>query len=59
VRRGPSYPHANAFSGNRPPSPLVGSVPSASPLAPPDVPAVEGGSMPAHGRGNEGMRRQK
>jgi hypothetical protein len=58
VRQGPSYPPANEFSGNRPAA-LTGNAPPASPSSPSDAPAIEGGSMPAHGRGNEGMRRQK
>lgn len=58
VRQGPSYPPANEFSGSHRAS-LATSAPPSSPLSPSDAPAVEGGSMPAHGRGNEGMRPQK
>ncbi|MET0230522.1 MAG: hypothetical protein ABW186_06290 [Rhodanobacteraceae bacterium] len=66
VRQGPSYPPANAFTGQRT---ADGSAPapgndSAPPPAPPDAgkPAPEatfGESSVRHGRGNQGMRPQK
>ena len=66
VRQGPSYPAANAFTGQRAAdgsAPAPGSD-SAPPPAPPDSgkPAPEatfGESSARHGRGNQGMRPQK
>lgn len=61
VRQGPSYPPANAFTGQHetttvpPPSTSA----EAAPSTPPEPPQAPSSAPEPHGRGNQGMRHQK
>jgi hypothetical protein len=62
VRQGPAYPAANPYTGQHDLIPAhVASDESSPPAAEgnPDPEATYGSPAFAHGRGNQGMRRQK
>jgi hypothetical protein len=63
VRQGPAYPPANPHTGQRDLIPAHMASDESSPPPPaegsPDPEATYGGPTFAHGRGNQGMRRQK
>lgn len=62
IRQGPSYPSSNAFTG-RPDAPVEGSLPLETeplkPVASTPSPEATYGAALAHGRGNQGMRKQR
>ena len=59
VRQGPSYPAPNAFTGRRDEAEISSAAEPAPPEPGTGTPeAVYGGPEFAHGRGNQGMRRQ-
>jgi hypothetical protein len=62
VRQGPAYPPANPYTGQH--DPIPADVPSDESSPPPaesspDAEATYGSPAFSHGRGNQGMRRQK
>ncbi|MEP7043439.1 MAG: hypothetical protein ABI843_10275 [Dokdonella sp.] len=63
VRRGPNYPAANAFTGRHAveidTSPLGPDTRATAPAAGTPAPEALTGSNSTHGRGNQGMRKQK
>jgi hypothetical protein len=63
VRQGPNYPPANAFTGRNAPlgAALSGGLDPHAPLPATGTPAPEAltGANSLHGRGNQGMRKQK
>jgi hypothetical protein len=59
VRQGPGYPRANEFTGQREVSTGSADTQVAEPETGADPEATYGGPAFAHGRGNQGMRRQK
>jgi len=63
VRQGPNYPPANAFTGRHAPvaPALSGGLDPHAPLPATGTPAPEAltGANSLHGRGNQGMRKQK